>query len=151
MKQRGITHGTTATPYTDCETQRREIEDLLVRIFSQIIYLDTADAEYPQWTDSTLQLMELAWTLWKTKRIIDLDTVRPMSLQRIAERLCTNLHRKVPCNVSCAVRQSKLTGRLPVMQFYGKLWFEGGISPATAIQWSPQTVFPKIKSYKGVF
>lgn len=140
-----------AAVYTGSAEQRREIEEKLVKLFSHIIAIDAEDREFPQWSDSTAQLMELAWELWKTGRMIDLNTGQRLGLQQLGNRLCTSLHRRPPKNVSDVARRSRLSRRLPIIQRFGQQWFEGGISPAASIFWHKPTQFPMFKDYKGVF
>lgn len=127
------------------------MEDRLLQLFSAVIDLDAADREFPIWGDTTNQLMEVAWTLSKMRRIIDHDTHRPMTMHRIATLLCQNLHRRMPTNIYSVARQSRMTGRPPVVEYFARLWYEGGVDPSVFIQWQKPISFPPFRSYRGVF
>lgn len=127
------------------------MEDRLLQLFSAVIDLDAADREFPIWGDTTNQLMEVAWTLSKMRRIIDHDTHRPMTMHRIATLLCQNLHRRMPSNIYSVARQSRMTGRPPVVEYFARLWYEGGVDPSVFIQWQKPISFPPLRSYRGVF
>lgn len=109
------------------------MEDRLLQLFSAVIDLDAADREFPIWGDTTNQLMEVAWTLSKMRRIIDHDTHRPMTMHRIATLLCQNLHRRMPSNIYSVARQSRMSGRRP--------WWS--ISPGCGMRaaWTPASSY----------
>ncbi len=138
-------------PFTMTYEQQLIIEDRMVELFSAVIDLDCASSEFPIWSDTTSQLMEVAWTLSRMHRIIDHDTHRPMTMQRIATLLCRNLHRRLPANIYSVARQSRLTGRPSVVDYFGRLWFEGGVDINVFIQWQKPVRFPKLRCYRGVF
>lgn len=127
------------TPPTDSPVftmtyeQRLVIEDRLVEVFSEVIDLDDTHGAPPTWHGSTSQLMEVAWALSRMHRIIDHDTRRPMTMQRIATLLCRNLHRRLPANIYSVARQSRQTRRPSVVDHFGRLWFEDGLDPSTLL------------------
>lgn len=53
------------------------MEDRLLQLFSAVIDLDAADREFPIWGDTTNQLMEVAWTLSKMRRIMTTTRTGP--------------------------------------------------------------------------
>lgn len=103
--------------YTGDGSQLFYLQEYLLQLFSMIIDLDVTDSPYPRWTDSTTQLMELAWELWRLRRIVDYDTGRPITLRCLAGLMCRKLHCTLPRNVSATVRQSKRSNRLPVLDY----------------------------------
>ena len=138
-------------PFEMTYERRLDMEERLVKLFSAVIDLDCADREFPIWADTTNQLMEVAWTLWKLRRIIDHDTHQPMTMRRIATLLCQNLHRRMPTNIYSVARQSRMTGRAPVVEYFARLRYEAGMDPSAFIQWQKPISFPPFNSYRGVF
>ena len=122
--------------------QQLVIEDRLVEVFSEVIDLQCAGGEFPVWGSSTCQLMEIVWTLSRMHRIIDHDTHRPMTMLRMATLLCSKLHRPLPANIYSVARQSRLSGRAPVVSYFGQLWYEHGLDLKTFIQWQKPIRFP---------
>lgn len=122
--------------------QQLVIEDRLVEVFSEVIDLQCAGGEFPVWGSSTCQLMEIVWTLSRMHRIIDHDTHRPMTMLRMATMLCSKLHRPLPANIYSVARQSRLSGRAPVVSYFGQLWYEHGLDLKTFIQWQKPIRFP---------
>ena len=109
--------------------QQLVIEDRLVEVFSEVIDLDSTNSDTPVWHGSTSQLMEMAWALSRMHRIIDHDTRRPMTMQRIATLLCHNLHRRLPANIYSVARQSRQSHRPSIIDHFGRLWYERGVDP----------------------
>lgn len=144
--------GKRGTRYPLTWEQRQAVIDRLVRVFAPLINEPPTDAEFPIWMESTDQLMELAWTLWKSGRIKDPATGRPLTMRCIATRLCAHLHRRLPANIYGVARQSRLTGRQPVVHYFGQLIYEGGLDPSVFVQWHRPVCFPRLRHYgKGVF
>lgn len=126
-----VYHNPTSAPphaFTMTYEQRLALEDRLVEVASEVIDLDAGDCDI-SWPGPTCRLMELAWALSRLHRIIDHSTGRPMTMQRIATRLCCNLHRPLPANIYGVARQSLLSGRPSIIDCFGSLWYESGIDP----------------------
>lgn len=113
--------------------QQLAIEDRLVEVFSEVIDLDDASCTRPTWHGTTSQLMEVAWALSRMHRIIDHDTRRPMTMQRIATLLCRNLHRRLPTNIYSVARQGRQTRRPSIVDHFGRLWYEDGLDPKSLL------------------
>ena len=57
----------------------------------------------------------------------------------------------MPSNIYSVARQSRMTGRPPVVEYFARLWYEGGVDPSVFIQWQKPVSFPPFRSYRGVF
>lgn len=141
-----------SVPFHPTPEQRMQIENRLVQIFSDIIDLDCPDdAEYPLWGDTTNQLMEVIWNLYHMHRIIDHDTHRDMSMQRMATIIFSKLHRRLPSNIYSVARQSLHTHRPPVVDYYAWLKQEADVDPSIFIVWQKPIELPPVSSYRNLF
>lgn len=131
--------------------ERYETKERMTRFFNRMISMDYSDSGFPRWNDSVRQLMENAWVLSKWRAVPDPSTGRPMTLQHIAERLCRNLHVRLPANVSAVAHQSLRSGRMSVVDYYAMLWRENRTDVDAFVLWYEPPQFPKIRSYRGVF
>ncbi len=130
--------------------QQQYMENRLVQIFSDLIDRPY-EPDLPIWTDSARQLMEVVWTVARLHRIVDRDTQRTMTMQRMATIVFRKLHRRLPANIYSVARQSRLTRRPPVLEYYSQLWHDNRTDPSIFIQDVKPLEMPPITSYRGVF
>jgi hypothetical protein len=124
---------------------RQQMLQLMLQLYYKLMAMPETYDGYPKWGDSTDQLMEMAWELWHTHTIVDPVTQRKATLKQIATNLCTKLHRKVPRNISGVVRQSKGTGRMPVIDYFVKLAKEARVGPAFFVISEPLPTLPPMR------
>lgn len=124
--------------------EREKMLRQLVDLYHKLMRMPEPYKGYPQWMESTSQLMELAWELWHTRLIEDPETHRPMQLHVIARCLCLKLHRHMPANVSAVVRRSKRSGRTPLVDYLIQVKREGHTSPGFLVIKDPFDQLPPL-------